>query len=382
MVLLGLAAGCARPPAPAPTYRADLSPRLAASCVACHQGDPARPDFTTLEGVRRQAGAMLAAVRSGAMPPGGIVRDGACGHFLGSQPFSLADADVLAAWVAAGMPEGTGPEPAADERAQPRADAVAEADLPLSPEADDDHRCFVVDLGAAAPRFLTGVSVAGGPVHHAMVFTLPGDGAVAAARSLEASGGGRGWRCPVAPQLAGARLAYAWVPGQATSGFPAGLGVALPTHAVVVQLHQHGPSDVAHTRVSLLLGAEVQHALQVTPAAVAGFSLPGAQPSVVLTRTVTVELPGQTRLRGVMPHMHSAGRAVSARRGEACLVDAARFDAEWQEVAFYDPPEALSGGASLTLRCEWDTQGRPAPTPWGESSDDEMCTVFLFTSAD
>ena len=342
---------------------------------------------------------MLAAVKSGAMPPGGIDRSGACGDFRGPKPFSDDDVRVLRSWMGAGMPAGASlPAPAL--AVQPRFDRRVDVALPLVDARDahdvndvnvandvtgdgDVHRCHLVHVGQAGA--LVGVSVVGGAaVHHAMIFALPSD-ALAATRALDARDAAAGWDCPTTPGIAGAALAFAWVPGSDTVAFPAGTGVPIGDD-VVVQVHQHGAAagDVA---LSLLVADEVAAPVAVVPMALAGFSLPPGNADVEITRT----MPFHGRVIGVMPHLHELGRGAridvdNAAAGDSndgagggCLVDADRYDFRFQEVAFYDEPIDVAT-SRLALRCRWDTTSRVAATPWGEASNDEMCTVFLFTT--
>ena len=84
-----------------------------------------------------------------------------------------------------------------------------------------------------------------------------------------------------------------------------------------------------------------------------------------------------------MPHLHRAGRSVSLQAEPArCLVSAPRYDFDFQRVAFYREPFSLRGGTPLQLECVYDTRDRTRPTSFGETSDDEMCTVFLFVTDD
>lgn len=380
------AAACIADSAPAPTWEGDVSARLARSCLPCHAtGDEHRPALGTPALARAEAARMLAAVESGAMPPGGIDRSGACGTFVGPAPFTDEDAAVLRAWVEAGahVEDGAPPPPDPPMDAGPRFDRSVDLLLPVSPEPDDAHRCFLVDAAEIdAPTHLAGVSVpSAGPLHHAMVFALP-PASEPAVQALDDAEPGPGWSCPATP-LGGSTLLYAWVPGSATTGYPDGAGAAVPAGPLVVQLHEHGPSDALAVGLSLLLVDEVEHTVAPYPAAASGFVLPAGEERVELERSFPLASPTDVQVLGVMPHLHQAGRSASLHaEGGPCLVDAPGFDFGWQQIAFYEEPLPLPAGAPLTLSCAWDTRGRTGPIPWGESSDDEMCTVFLFLTAD
>ena len=101
-------------------------------------------------------------------------------------------------------------------------------------------------------------------------------------------------------------------------------------------------------------------------------------------RTGVLSLNGDLDVFGVFPHMHIAGRGlriVAFDRGQTepptCLVQARRWDYDWQELALYDEALALQDGATLDLTCSFSTLDRTETTPWGEDTLDEMCMVFL-----
>jgi len=364
-----------------PTTWEDVAPRLERSCLPCH-ADPGadRPSFASLEDARAHAVAMRDAVTVGLMPPGGIDRSGACGTFAGPKPFDAADLQVLGAWIDAGMPAGPDRRETPPVRREVRVDRRLEVLLPLAAEDVDERRCLVFEDGPAAGEALAGVAVAGGgALHHAMVFTLPAD-EIEAARALDGADPRPGWSCPGNP-LPSTALVFTWVPGTAEVALPDGAGVPLPGGPWVVQVHQHGRADGPGS-LTLLLREAIDHAVRVTPIAASGFRLPAGEERTVLDRPARLPFPGDALLLGVLPHMHRAGRRVAlAVEGGPCLVDAPRYDFEWQETALYEEPVALPAGARLSLTCAWDTRGRTSPVPWGESTDDEMCTVFLLLAA-
>jgi hypothetical protein len=381
LIALALAYGCARDLSHAPTYYADVAPRIERSCLSCHAVGDGRPDLGSLDGARMHAAEMLSAVEHGRMPPGGIDRSGSCRTFVGPAPFTSDDVEVLRSWLDAGMPEGTARPPPPDLNApSARFDRSLDLSLPLSPAVADEQRCFLVESGLAAETHLVGVEVRGaGALHHAMIFALPA-GSAAEARVMDEADDAPGWSCPGTP-LASSSLLFAWVPGSEVSAFPSSSGVRLQAGPLVVQLHQHGASASPDAHISLLLADAVEHELTMLPVAATDFVLAAGAARVALERSLLFSRARDALVFGVMPHLHAAGRAVSLSvEGGACLVDAPRYDFAWQEMAFYDTPIALAAGARLSLACVWDTRDRSSNLQWGESSDDEMCTVFLFVT--
>jgi hypothetical protein len=136
-----------------------------------------------------------------------------------------------------------------------------------------------------------------------------------------------------------------------------------------------------NAQISLLLADQVEHELTMLPIAGTGFELPAGVAPVKIERTVLLARERDALVLGVMPHLHAAGRAARLSvEGGPCLVDAPHYDFAWQEMAFYEAPVRVAAGAPLALSCTWDTRDRTANVHWGESSDDEMCTVFLFAT--
>lgn len=130
--------------------------------------------------------------------------------------------------------------------------------------------------------------------------------------------------------------------------------------------------------LTLLVRAEVERALAIAPVALAGFTLaPGGD--VELARAV--DLPAGDLAVGRALSLTLLAGVGGGDEDDACIVDAPRFDAAFQEVAFFQRPRAIERGARGTLSCAWDTGERTTPTRWGEGSLDEMCTVFLFLAA-
>ena len=96
------------------TFNKDVAPIFYKNCTNCHRpGEVAPMSLLTYADARPWAKSIATHVANGTMPP--WQADPAYGHFLNDRRLSDADKATIAAWVAAGAPEGG----AADLPAQP-----------------------------------------------------------------------------------------------------------------------------------------------------------------------------------------------------------------------------------------------------------------------
>jgi hypothetical protein len=275
--LLGAAlvarSGSARPSS-APTYYRDVAPILDAKCTTCHRiGGIAPFALTTEADARAHAAGIVQLTRAGLMPPWMPGPDSVPLRGRALRRLTKTELATLAAWSAAGGPAGN----RADLRVRPSTGAglggpgttirLAPA-KPYLPHAVgggiDDYHCFVLDPKLTRNAFVTGALIRPqrtGIVHHVILYEAAGAQA-AAARRLNAASGGEGWTCFGGPNLpvdlsqpdSIERLGQppwisAWVPGHTTNALPAGAGVLLHAHALVVmQVHYNLIAAVAPDR--------------------------------------------------------------------------------------------------------------------------------------
>jgi len=162
------------------TYRARIAPMLEQRCNGCHfEGGSAPFALTAYAKVSELAPALEASMRARRMPPWLPAPD--CHPLEGSRRMPQEEIDAFAAWVAAGKPEGTGEvvRAAASGTSAPFVPNVT-AKIPaqyISPEVDDDYRCFVLPPEFPTTVYATGLNVAPGSarVHHALVYALSGE---------------------------------------------------------------------------------------------------------------------------------------------------------------------------------------------------------------
>lgn len=410
------------------TYYGEVVPILQDHCLFCHQDGGIAPfalnDYAT---AKRYASAIAADTKSGLMPPWGVESDGTCGQFASSLALTPAQIDLLSKWAAGGAQEGTPHDlvlpsiPSLQEGTPYRTPTF----LPMAQGGPlteaDEYRCFLLDSGVDAQRFVTGYEVTPGNaalVHHVLAFVvdpsakaeLPNEPDLTNGELIDrlhaAAPEREGWPCfGMAGDGVGVKSApVVWAPGQGPVQFPLQSGVPLlPSDKLVLQVHYNlrdpalaGRSE--QTTVSLRLAERVERVglfVLVDPflgtlgdehSAV----LAAGKPSVKFSwsqRLADFGLEGlpDLQLNGVMPHMHQLGRkyqlSISSGSDTQCAANVKAWDFHWQRMYFYDQPPALNANSAFHVTCDYDTSGVSAPVLPGWGTSNEMCLATLYFTA-
>jgi hypothetical protein len=422
-----------------PTFHEQVAPILNEQCVSCHQEGGIGPfRLDRYEDAREYADAIASAVSARKMPPWGVDNTGDCQTFLGARWLSDAEINTISKWAQAGAPEGTAGHLSAPQgpltslsgnivevgMAQPYVPAPSE----MGPM--DDYRCFLLDPDLPADRYVTGFEVLPGNsalVHHVVVFSVDPEQVVGMgengepltnAQMLEnlqkAEGSRPGWTCfgAAGEGVAPSGIPITWAPGTPVTHYPEGTGLSLRRgHQLVMQVHYHlhgghglhtetGGSD--QTRVRLELAehvarpafAEMPDGFLETAFTPNPASLPPGQEAIPYTWTLSGEAaaqffqeetgtrPSRFEIFGIFPHMHGAGRMMSASlvggSQEVCMAQVPRWDYRWQQFYFYETPVSWLPSQDLRVTCTFDTRGRTQPTRPGLGTEDEMCLFGLY----
>lgn len=430
-------------PAPAParpapaasaesvSFHRDVEPLLEAHCLKCHQPGGIAPfSLTTYDDARRMAAAIVSETGARRMPPWGARETSDCRPRLawkGDERLTDPEIATIAAWNAAGAPEGDAP---AMPPHPPRRLALEHVTLTLAPRAPfvasgstDQYRCFVLDAPElAGGAWVTGIDVVPGErsvVHHAVVLSdtkgtfaaKAGDDGSFECAGMSDDGSGTDHT-----------LLEVWVPGAYPIDLPADMAMRIePGAKVVMRVHYSPGGRTAApdtTKVQLRLAkakpAYVLSTMEIGNAASAADGLlPGPDdehgvefriPANVHDHVETMRLPfkrargtgasGPVHVYGVMGHEHLAGIEVKVdleHQGDRqCLLDEA-WDFHWQRLYTYAAsPESLptiAPGDTITLRCtydnsmanrrlgpEYEARGLvPLDIHLGEQTLDEMC---------
>ncbi len=409
------------PPPAGPTYWQDVEPIFATNCASCHTAGDIGPfpidDPETASSYATLIAAETAARRMPPWPPGGDTPP-----LRHVRTLTQAQIDTIAAWAAAGAPLGdpSRPQPHDPPEVIDLGPTELAFDLGVDYAPDgaltDDYRCFLADLGAAAPRMATGFRITPGnraTVHHVIVSLFAGDDR-AALEALDAETPERaGWPCVGGPvpqdtQVTQVGALGSWVPGVSAVAYPAGTGQFIPAGALaVVQMHYNllggmasdrtrvdvalAPPEVTGTLVRLGGTGLIKRNLQIAADDAASIHTQSA--TVTQWRALRGQPPfpsGTGYALGSGGHMHMIGRRLTITRtnasGDTVLLDIPSWSFHWQGQYEYVTPIALANTDTLTIRCEYDNSNEHrlalglspnTPVTWGEGTQDEMCLAAL-----
>ena len=406
-----------------PTYWQDVAPIFFASCVGCHQAGGIGPfGLDSYAEAKTWAMAAAGSVEARSMPPWLVTDDGSCGSFQDSRALAPEAIATIRAWVDAGTPEGEPRDDLAPPAPEVLADAVTYKTPTFAPEIQggdlaefDEYRCFRVDTGLSADRFLTGYSVEPGTpamIHHVLAITVDpdekGQGGLKNSEiiaALDAESPDRdGWPCfgAAGDGVNPRGIPVSWAPGQGVSELPPGVGYRVKqSDWLILQVH-YNLVDPA------LKGSQDQSAVHIRYADSVEregyFDLPDDFLSSLATPMPAQLAPGlpdatysfdysfdylpflgakSAELHGVFPHMHQRGRKLKVELIEdggapQCAADVQAWDFGWQLYYFYDQPLPLTPKSKLRITCEYDTSDAASPVLPGWGTQNEMCLAGLF----
>jgi mono/diheme cytochrome c family protein len=404
-----------------PTFYQDLAPIFSAKCVTCHQDGGVAPfALNDYEAARARGTQIADYTESRVMPPYSMQTGGACGSFDESPALSTDEIALIGAWGRGERAEGT--PVTVEVPPLPSLEGGTPLELPeFTPQIDgsevaafDEYRCFLVDPGLDALRFITGYEVLPGNreiVHHILGFIVDPDGATRDGRSnaqvMQALHDGdrtpdrEGWACfggageGVRPEA----VPITWGPGQTVFQYGDGLGVPLaPGRQLVVQIH-YNLADAAtrgqpdHTRLALQLAPIVTRpaafiledplldSLDDEPTLLE----PGQRSVKYVWEETGADMrlpPGlQAELVTLMPHMHQRGRKftfeVDNGSGYECEGQIDHWDFNWQRHYDYTTPLPFTADTRVRVTCDFDTSDTTEPVSPGWGTRNEMCLATL-----
>ena len=407
----------------AATYWQDVAPIYFARCVTCHQAGGIAPfKLDSYAEAKTWAMASAAAVEARTMPPWLVTDDGSCGTFQDSKALPPAEIETIRAWVEAGTPEGEPRTDLAPPAPEQLADAVSYETPKFSPEIQggalaeyDEYRCFRVETGLEADRFLTGYSVTPGTpamIHHVLAITVDPEATGAGGQknsdilaALDAESPDRdGWPCfgAAGDGVNPTGIPVSWAPGQGVSELPPGVGYRVKkTDWLILQVHYNlvdpalaGLTDQTSVQVRYADSVEREGYFDLPDEFLRSLetgnpaSLEPGKPSVEYSFDYGFEyLPlvgaQSADLYGVFPHMHQRGRKLKVELIEdggapQCAADVQAWDFAWQIYYFYEQPLKVTPKSKLRITCDYDTQSAKSPVLPGWGTQNEMCLAGLF----
>jgi hypothetical protein len=379
---------------PTVTYYKDIAPLIARECASCHrEGGAAGIPLETFDQTAELARTLAQITADRRMPPWPADASGDCNTFVDQRWLSDADLALFAAWADAGSPAGD----RADASPLPLPLATHyDKSVTISPPAPyvvapgtDEYRCFVVDPGITAERFITAIGLeldCAEVVHHMQLYAIDDDAADAAVTALDAQDAAAGYRCGEEGLGADLRYVGVWAPGDLVRRWPDGTGIALhPWRRLVLQLHYHNhtASPIAdQTRVGLELADGVVEIGDIHHARNTELVLLPGRTNINAVGTHALDIAEPVVARGVRIHMHTLGTSgrLELLRGDEtrCLLSIPRWDFDWQLFYLLRDPIELQPGDQVRLTCTYDTRSRDSVVRWGTSTDDEMCIGYTY----
>lgn len=384
------------------TYTRDIAPILNANCVTCHRPGEVAP-FSLLDysHVKKHAEQIAELTQSHYMPPWKAQAD--FGHFADERRLTDREINLIKRWVASDAPEGDSadlpPPPVFSSGwslGQPdKVVTMAEPfDVPAS--GRDVYRAFVVPLDLPEDTYVVGVDFRPGAksvLHHAL-FYLDGS---KKARELDAADPGPGYTSFGGPGFTPVGSLGGWAPGASPSLIENDTARYVPANSdLVIQVHYH-PDGQPHKDQSSLA---IYFAKKPVKHLISSLALITRQIDITpgdtnYHRDLSVELPMDVTLDGIIPHMHLIGREMKVQAttpdGKLVpLIHITDWDFKWQDQYRYAEPVHLPKGTRIDMTARYDNSTNNLANPnsppkrvhWGEETTDEMCICFLQLAVD
>jgi peroxiredoxin len=362
------------------TYTKQVARILRDRCVACHrEGEIAPFSLTSYKQAAGWATMIDEVVQGGRMPPWHASPDH--GTFSNDSRLSPEEKQTLAAWVAAGAPEGNPrdlPEPAcyADGWRIPAPDlriALPET-VKIPAEGTMPYRNFVIDPKLKKDVWVRASQVRpGNPsvVHHLVVFVMPPD------------------RKDSGPKI---DFLAAYAPGMPPRVLPDDTAKLVPAGSkLMFQVHYtpRGTPQTDRSEIGLTFADPKTIRKEMTAVAAINMELTIPAGDADFAATARHRFEQDTLVYSLLPHMHLRGKSF---RFEAAypdgrretLLDVPRYEFEWQNVYVLSEPKLMPEGTVLHCLARYDNSpenlSNPDPTStvtWGEQTRDEMLVGYV-----
>lgn len=384
-------------------FSEDIAPIIYDNCTSCHrEGEIAPFSLSNYEEVAAWGGTIQYVTEIKYMPP--WKPDRAYSSFVGESGLSDEEIQLIADWVAAGVPQGN-PDLEPPLPDFPAGSQLGEPDLVLEMAEEyfiagnnqDDYRVFVLPTGLAEDKEIAAIEFRPGnttAVHHALL-AFETEGAAAAMDAATPEYGYESFGdfgVPVQGNFAG------YTPGIRSIFFPQGIGTILPAAAdLLIQVH-YAPLPTDETDQSSVnvffkkpddpIIREIERR-RVTPLDLDGgwFSFV-IEPEEVKMFHGTRDVDEDISLISVYPHAHYLGKdweiyAVTPTNDTINIIRISDWDFNWQGEYTFDRMKKIPAGSVMHIYASYDNTSSnpynpnfpPQTVTWGEGTTDEMYLV-------
>jgi peroxiredoxin/mono/diheme cytochrome c family protein len=362
------------------TYSRDVAVILRDRCVACHRAGEIAP--FSLDSYKQAAGwaSMIdEVVQGGRMPPWHA--DPAFGKFSNNAQLRPEEKQTIAAWVAAGAPQGDSrdlPEPAKYIEGWRIPAPDLRISLPrtvkIQAEGTMPYENFMVDPKLKEDVWVCASQVRpGNPsvVHHLVVFVVP-PGAQDTMNKVD--------------------FLAAYAPGMPPRILPDGAAKLIPAGSkLMFQVHYtpRGTPQTDRSEIGLVFADPKTVRKEMTAIAAINMDLKIPAGDSNFAAEARHRFDQDTLVYSLLPHMHLRGKAfrfeaVYPDMKREVLLDVPRYEFEWQNVYVLSEPKLMPEGTVLRCLARYDNSSENPSNPdpgrtvrWGEQTKDEMLVGYV-----
>jgi peroxiredoxin/mono/diheme cytochrome c family protein len=362
------------------TYSKEVARILRDRCVACHrEGEIAPFSLAKYPQAAGWAEMIDEVVQSGRMPPWHASPE--YGSFSNEARLSAEEKQTIAAWVAAGAPEGDPhdlPEPAhyVEGWRIPAPDLVIALPKTVKVPAEGTmpYQNFMIDPKLKKDVWVRASQVRpGNPlvVHHLVVFVLPP--------------GSRGSE----PRI---DFLAAYAPGMPPRILPDGTARLVPAGSrLLFQIHYtpRGIPQTDRSEIGLVFADPQTIRKEMTAIAAINMDLRIPAGASDYAAEARHRFGQDMVVYSLLPHMHLRGKsfrfeAVFPDGRTEVLLDVPRYEFEWQNVYVLSKPKLMPEGSVLRCLARYDNSADNLSNPdpkatvtWGEQTRDEMLVGYV-----
>ena len=402
LVALAGFAGPRQPSPKAPTFSKDIAPIIYKRCVSCHSESRVAPfSLVGYENARKHADTMAAVTQIGYMPPWKAKPN--YGVFRDVPVLSSQEKKLIAAWAAAGAPEGDPaltPQPPKItpgwQLGQPDLIIGPEKETKIPAEGGDFYRDYLVDPHITKPTWIRAIDfkpAQRGTIHHILPSLVAKDEAEKA-RKIKFDHEDDSWNQETIDDIDVYKDLIFWSTGAPPFESPQNTAFLIkPGDQILLDVHYKttGKPEVEHPHVGFYFLKDPPKDEMST--------------NVVQTQSIYLE-PGQRDVRvfalgpkmknsatiyAVWPHMHYLGRTIKAwvkypsgySKPLVCIDD---WDPDWQLLYYLQTPMEVPAGSKIYVTGTYDNSSNNPRNPHsppkvvdaGPSSKDEMLFFEVF----